>query len=337
MQRCHQRIQPALRLRNCQSRFDSRNRSLKEMIVAYWRRSRRRRKSRCQPNLGVAFLGRSPWIVKARRHNADHTVQIVVKPQTLAQDSRIGSERTLPQAVAQNRFQIKSGRLILGIKRPPQLCFHSQHRKIIWSYIQKADAHRLRCAGKIYVSTTDRRNIFENAGALKIVQFGHGHAHVLRAHARKIILDAHKLLRLGIWQRVQQRGIHNAENRGRRANSNRNRQNGHGAEAGRLAQRTQSVANILHHVFKPYPAPRRPASFLQRGHIAKMPPGRRSRIILRHAGLDLFLLAQFQMQPHLLFEIRVKLSPVNQHAEPSCEFSHPIHIRAPFTPLQSRA
>jgi len=46
--------------------------------------------------------------------------------------------------------------------------------------------------------------------------------------------------------------------------------------------------------------------------FAKPAPGGGARIFCRHAGLDPFLLAQLQVQAHLLFEVRIKLTTMGQ-------------------------
>jgi hypothetical protein len=55
------------------------------------------------------------------------------------------------------------------------------------------------------------------------------------------------------------------------------------------------------------------------------------------ARLEMFLLAQLQMQAYLLFQFRVELVPMHQHPQSSCDFAQPVHARTPFSPLQSHA
>jgi hypothetical protein len=54
---------------------------------------------------------------------------------------------------------------------------------------------------------------------------------------------------------MKQRGIHNAENRGRGSDSQGNCQDGDGGEARRFAQHAQAVAHVL-----PEMIPREPAA-----------------------------------------------------------------------------
>ena len=52
--------------------------------------------------------------------------------------------------------------------------------------------------------------------------------------------------------------------------------------------------------------------FLHVGYVAKPAPSSGPSLVCRHAGLELFLLPQFQMQSHLLFEVGIKLSAMHR-------------------------
>ena len=71
---------------------------------------------------------------------------------------------------------------------------------------------------------------------LKVPPFGFGHSYIPCANAGKIILDAYKLFRLGVWQRMQQCRVDDAENRCCRSDAQGHRHDGNGGEAGRLTQ-----------------------------------------------------------------------------------------------------
>jgi hypothetical protein len=59
------------------------------------------------------------------------------------------------------------------------------------------------------------------------------------------------------------------------------------------------------------------AIFLQKRHVAKLPSG---------GGWSGFGRLHFQMKPHFLFEIAVKLPPPEQEAHPAPEFNKPVHL-----------
>src|SRR3984885_12529229 len=141
---------------------------------------------------------------------------------------------------------------------------------------------------------------------------------------------------------MQQRRIHHAENRCRRAHSQGNRQNRDGAEPRRLAQRAHPVTHILRDMLEPIPAPGHAAFFTQVDRVAELSPRRRARILGRQPRGALLLLPQFHMQPHFLGELSVKLAPPHQHPQPPCHFAQPVHRATPpsiaaFTPPRSPA
>ena len=249
----------------------------------------------------------------ARRHDADHAIQVVVQPQAFAANIRIGPESPLPKTVADETFQSKSGRLILWIKRLAQLRFHVQQRKIIRRHVKKADAFGLGRAREVHVPAPQRRNVGKNAGAPKILPFRHGHSHVPRAHAGKIILDADELVRLRVRQRVQQCRIDDAENRRCRSDAQGNRQHSDGGEAGRLAQHAQTVADVLPEVLAPQPPPRFVKPFLGAQDIAKRAPRRSLRLFFTHPRLPQALDLVLQVRLNFRAEI-VEFSFSSEHS-----------------------
>src|ERR1700741_1766087 len=76
----------------------------------------------------------------------------------------------LPQPVANDSFQIKTGRMVLGIKRAAQLRCYAQQRKIVRRFAKKEGSRRLRRAREIHgPATAQWRNVFKNPGTLEIV------------------------------------------------------------------------------------------------------------------------------------------------------------------------
>jgi hypothetical protein len=54
--------------------------------------------------------------VKIRRHDADDKVNVVVEPQSSAQDMRVGAEVPLPESVADDHFKIEARCWIAGME-----------------------------------------------------------------------------------------------------------------------------------------------------------------------------------------------------------------------------
>jgi hypothetical protein len=152
-----------------------------------------------------------------------------------------------------------------------------------------------------------------------------------------VFLYDDELLRILVGKRTEQHSIDHTEYRGVCADAESEGEDGDSREARGLAQHARAVANILRQVLEPFPAPRDAAFFLLVRCVAKPAPSSGPSFVCRHAGLELFLLPQFQMQAHLLFEVGIKLSAMHQHAEAPCKFAQPVHNGAPFRPLQSHA
>ena len=143
-----------------------------------------------------------------------------------------------------------------GIEGASELGVNSQQREIRRRDDEQADARRRRRAREVVVVIPGRRDVLEDSRAREVLDLGIGHADVLGADARKVGLDADELLRPRIGQRVKQRRIDDAEDRGRGSDAERDRQNRDRGEARRLAQHPQRVARVLNEVVPREPAPR---------------------------------------------------------------------------------
>lgn len=114
-----------------------------------------------------------------------------------------------------------------------------------------------------------------------------------------------------IRQRAQQHPIHDAEYGGVRTDPERQGQHGHDGESRGSPKHAQAVMNVLRQVLQPFPAPRNMTLFLQVCWVAESTSGCGPSVICPHARLQMFLFAHFEMQAHLRFEVRVKLTPMH--------------------------
>src|SRR5713101_3435082 len=87
-------------------------------------------------------------------------------------------------------------------------------------------------------------------------------------------------------QRPQQNRINDTENRGARANSERQGQDGYRGETGILAQRAHTVANVLQERFDEGHAARIAILLFDLIHSAKLQPRPASGFLRRQAGMD---------------------------------------------------
>jgi len=102
--------------------------------------------------------------------------------------------------------------------------------------------------------------------------------------------------RIAVWQGTQKHGIHQAEDRGTRSDSESERQHGHQRKGKILAQRAQSVAEILFQIVEPGDSSRGVTLFGSLGNTAERGPGRSSRLGGGHSAGDVLLCFAFQVE-----------------------------------------
>ncbi len=249
-QRSHPRVQLALRRCHRDPRLQAPDRFQGRPQTAVRGRSRIRRKTRRRPHFGVPLAHGSPRVAKTRRHHPDDPVQIVVPAQTSSHYVRIAPVSPLPQPVTDHRLQREPRSLILRIERVPQLRLHTQHRKIRRRHPLILSPRWLRCTRQVHRPENLQHSILKNSRTLQIFKLRNRDTRVRNARARQIVLDPHQFLRVRKPQRMQQRRIHQAENRRCRPDPQRHRQNRNRRKARRLRQHAQRVAQILNQVFK---------------------------------------------------------------------------------------
>ncbi len=175
---------------------------------------------------------------------------------------RIAPESALPQPVSDHYVQREPRRLVLRIERVPELRLHSQHRKISRRHPFVLNPRRLRCTRQVRRPENHRHNVLKNSRTLQILPLRNRDTRVRGTRAWQIILDAYQFLRVRIGQRMQQRGVDQAENRRRRSDPQRHRQNRNEREPRRFAQHAQAKMQILKDVLNPIDAAGIPAFFL---------------------------------------------------------------------------
>jgi len=157
---------------------------------------------------------------------------------------------------------------------------------------------------------------------------------------RKLVADAviepvaenHQLLRVLHWKRAQHQRIDQAENRCVGANSERQGKQADQRNSWAAQHGAHAVSRILHKLLEADPAPFH-LTFLppQRG-IAKLAPHRAQRFAGCHSRVHFFLLAKFEVQPHLFLELGAHPSPPPECRESSCHFARPAHRFLPLKP-----
>src|SRR5262249_51790020 len=112
-----------------------------------------------------------------------------------------------------------------------------------------------------------------------------------------------------------------ADDRGVRADAEREREHRHQREAGIARHPAQAVARVLSQVLEPAPAPRVAALLAQDRRVAEPPARGRVRLVGRDAGGARVRGAQVEVEAHLLGEIAVEAPSAQKHAHPAGELS----------------
>src|SRR6185437_6660689 len=102
-------------------------------------------------------------MAKSARQNSDNRKGIIVDPEGTAENMRIGSIGTAPQAIADHGQRSETRRVVLRTKQPSNLRGHTQHGKVAETAVDPIDTLGLFAAGQILATLEDRAHIFKYA------------------------------------------------------------------------------------------------------------------------------------------------------------------------------
>jgi hypothetical protein len=131
-------------------------------------------------------------------------------------------------------------------------------------------------------------------------------------------------------QKENERGFPDAIQSSAGADSERQNQHAECGDASLSKQSAGAKANVLSEIVQPGPAPDDVTFFAEVGGVADATPSRGLRVFRRHAVLELFQPAQFEVQAHFFFEFGVKSAAMQQHIQPPSQFTQPVHAGTPF-------
>jgi hypothetical protein len=172
--------------------------------------------------------------------DAHDVINVVVQAQSFADNVRVGSEFPPPEPVADHDLQVVAGSGIVRIECAAQLRVYSEDREVIRRNLLEAETQGLCTAGEVHVFTdAGNRRGLEYPRTLEVSPLRDGDADALRAYAGKVVLDADQLGRVWIRQRVQQRGVNHAIDRGSGSDAQRHC----GDRNERESRRSQKHAN----------------------------------------------------------------------------------------------
>ena len=210
-------------------------------------------------------LGRAIGKVELLRHHADDRDRRAVQRDRSPDDAGFAAEPLLPHAVADDDDGVLAGLILLGRERAAKRGRHAQQLERV-----PRDLRALQPLGAVRpderrARALIRREALEHRVLLAPVEKRrrrHRELPVLRHD----LVHAHELAGLRIRQRLQQHAVDHAEDRGRRAHAQGERQHGHDREARRLDQLPNRVARIAQNVSKHQSSSRRSRPRFDRAH-----------------------------------------------------------------------
>ena len=184
--------------------------------------------------------------MKAGRHHADNRVASPIERDRLAYDLRACAKPALPEGIAQHDDLVLAIMVIFGSQRATRRRFDAERLKEFAGNQHRTQALRLITARQVIVPVEVSRERFEYL--IPILPVGE-----VCAPDRPVILplfqitfpNGHQTVRILEWQRAQQYRIDDREDRGVRADAQRQGQDCYTRKAGPLQQHSQSVAHVL--------------------------------------------------------------------------------------------
>ncbi|HKX28354.1 MAG TPA: hypothetical protein VJ302_11700 [Blastocatellia bacterium] len=205
------------------------------------------------------------------------------------------------QVLKRRQAQVSARLLLFREKRPPERGAHSEHVEIVGR-----DPHAMQFLGRgdpreIQFNTVPRRHLLEDAVPISPID-KIGGRHLADSTSRRPLPDHHQSIRLAIRQRLQDGGIDDAEDRGSRANPERESQDGNQREPRCLHQPARAVAQVLPHLFQQTDPALVTARLFSPFDSAKAPERGQARLLRAHSAREVPLDLSLQMELHLCFQ-----------------------------------
>ena len=164
-----------------------------------------------------------------------------------------------------------------------------------------------------------------------------GDADVLRAYAGKVVLDAHQLGRVWVRQRVQQRGVDHAIDRGGGSDAQRHGGDRNERESRRSQKHANRVPQVEEQILDEGKALLGVVVFPYRFGRAKLECGLPPRLGGRHTGAQILLRLEREMFGDLFLQALVGTPPCREIGKANQEASQEFHGKSSALTLKKRA
>ena len=179
-----------------------------------------------------------------RRHDADDFARAAVHLNRLAEDFARATEPAAPQSFAEHDHRTGAGHRVGGGQRASLDGRRAQCVEEIRRHRRAADALRLVAAEQIEVGAGVRRQP-RQARRLSAIVDDLPHRQPRPRLARRRVPEEHQLVRLPVRQRFEDDALDDAEDRGVRADAEREREHGQRGESGAADEEAPAVTNVL--------------------------------------------------------------------------------------------
>src|ERR1700683_219802 len=184
-------------------------------------------------------------MTKSAWQNPDNYNGIIVEQEGTAENIRIGAIGTAPQSIADHDHGSETEREVLRTKQSSNLRGRTQHGKVAKTAIDRLETLGLFGTGQILATLKDRGHIFKyTRSRLQVIQFGLGKPNVPQSYSWLVKEDSYQTIGVAVGQRMQQHGIHDAENGRVGSHAESQSQNRNRGETWILAQQSQSMTHV---------------------------------------------------------------------------------------------
>ncbi len=302
--------QVILRLRRSNARFETPDNAQPEIASAVERVVVSQRQRRPQRDI----VRRKPET--ARRH-ADDCEGFAIEPDRLPIQARSVAKAPPPQRVAQHHNTVIAVNALFAREPAPLRRIDAEQREEIRIHPCADHPLRLFIAGDVVITRAVSREMREALIALlPFAVIGHRGAYISRAARHIHRQQPRQLFRFRIWQRTQQHGIDDAEDRRVRADAQRQREDGNQGESGILQQHSRAVTKILQQVLDEADSSHIAAFLLSLLNTAQGAQGSVARLLRCHAFSDIFLNLPLEVIADLLVQFLLDLLAAEQGAQP---------------------
>ena len=232
-----------------------------------------------------------------------------VEDDTPSNDRRVAGKRAVPELIAEYGDVIPSRRVLAGDEASAKCRTHAEDAHEVRGDAGSVETYRVAGTGKGELRGTERRDVLEGASlAMKceircLIETGRH----LEGSRRRSVRDEKESLRVGEGKGPQQDAVDDGEDGGVGADTEGQREQGDGGEAGCAAQTARGVAQVAAKAREPESAPHVARHLRDVGDVAELAPRGTLGVGPRLAARDAVGDRHLEVSANLLIELLAPL------------------------------